>query len=100
MISQTASATPRSASPVLAVFLSGAPQITTDPRFTRHHNADETIDWDAVLAEPGWSTGQRILIRLAAALIGSQHLPADTLSAHLTGEQTNLVLAMCQAARR
>jgi hypothetical protein len=84
---------------VLTVFLNGAPQITTDQRFTRHQHADSTIDWDGILAEPGWSTGQRVLIKLAAALTGNQHLVSDDLSAHLTRQQTNLVLAMCQAAR-
>lgn len=90
---------PRPGSPVLAVFLEGAPQITADPRFTRHLRADGSVDWDAVLAEPGWSGGQRLLIRLAAALSGSRQIPSDALSAHLTGRQTQLVLAMCRAAR-
>lgn len=84
---------------VLTVFLNGAPQITTDQRFARHQHADGTIDWDDILAEPGWSTGQRILIKLAAALTGNQHLPCDDLGANLTRRQTDLVLAMCQAAR-
>ncbi|MEZ0107441.1 hypothetical protein ABH920_001433 [Catenulispora sp. EB89] len=84
---------------VLTVFLNGAPQITTDERFTRHQHADGAINWDGILAEPGWSTGQRILIKLAAALTGNQHLPPDNLSAHLTRQQTDLVLAMCRTAR-
>jgi hypothetical protein len=80
------------------VFLDGAPQITTDPRFTRHLGADGTVEWNAVLDEPGWSSGQRLLIRLAAALSGNQQMPSDALGANLTGRQTDLVLAMCQAA--
>ena len=84
---------------VLAVFRNGAPQITTDQRFTCHQRADGTINWDGILAEPGWSTGQRILIKIAATLTGNQNLPPDDLGAHLTRQQTDLVLAMCQAAR-
>lgn len=87
-------------SPVLEVFLGGAPHIAADPRFTGHMRPDGTIDWDAVVAEPGWSDGQRMLIQLAAALCGAGHVPAGALGAHLTGAQTSLVLAMCQAARR
>lgn len=83
---------------VLAVFRNGAAQITGDPRFVRHQRTDNTIDFDAVLAEPGWSNGQRALIRLAAALSGNQNLPPDALSAHLTGRQIDLVLEMCHAA--
>jgi hypothetical protein len=46
-----------------------------------HQHADGTINCDGILDEPGWSTGQRILIKLAAALTGNQHYP-DHLSAH------------------
>jgi hypothetical protein len=53
-----------------------------------------------VLAEPGWIDGQRMLIQLAAALCGDGHVPTGSLGAHLTGSQTSLVLAMCQASRR
>ena len=83
---------------VLAVFRDGAPQIAADPRFTRHQLADGTVDFAAALAEPGWSAGQRVLIRLASALSGNQNLPPEALSAHLTGRQADLVLAMCRVA--
>jgi hypothetical protein len=53
-----------------------------------------------VVEEPGWSEGQRMLIQLAAALCGAGHVPQGALGAHLTGAQTSLVLAMCQATRR
>ncbi|HTJ69908.1 MAG TPA: hypothetical protein VL551_20395 [Actinospica sp.] len=53
-----------------------------------------------MLAEPGWIDGQRMLIQLAAALCGDGHVPTGSLGAHLTGSQTSLVLAMCQASRR
>lgn len=88
------------ASPVLGVFLDGAPQIAADERFARHHRSDGAVAWDGVLAEPGWSAGQRLLIGLAAALCGSGEVPPGALGAHLTGRQTDLVLAMCRAARR
>ena len=91
---------PFPASPVLEVFLRGAPQIAADPRFTAHTRPDGTVDWDAVAREPGWSEGQRVLIQLAAALCGAGHVPEGALGAHLTGAQTSLVLAMCRAARR
>lgn len=86
--------------PVLDVFLRGEPQIAGDPRFTRHLRADAGVNWNGVLAETGWSQGQRVLISLAAALCGHGQVPPGSLSAHLTGRQTSLVLAMCQAARR
>jgi hypothetical protein len=53
-----------------------------------------------VLAEPGWSDGQRVLIQLAAALCGAGDVPSGALGAHLTGGRRSLVLAMCQASRR
>jgi hypothetical protein len=84
---------------VLETFLAGAAQITAHERFTRHLHADGQVDWDGVLAEPGWSDGQRVLIQLAAALCGCGQVPPGAFSAHLTGPQTDLVLAMCQAAR-
>jgi hypothetical protein len=90
---------PHTCPPALAVFLDGAPQISTDPRFTGHRHS-HTVDWDGVLAEPGWSPGQRVLITLAAALTGDGQVPPEAISAYLTGRQTDLVLAMCQAARR
>lgn len=83
---------------VLSVFTRGAPHITADPRFTRHHHPAGGVDYHAVLSEPGWSPGQRALISLAAALSGCENLPPEQLSAHLTGHQTQLMLAMCQAA--
>ena len=86
--------------PVLEVFLRGAPQIAADPRFTDHVRRDGCIDWDGVLSEVGWSDGQRVLVQLAAALCGGGAVPAGTFGAHLTGSQTDLVLAMCRAARR
>ena len=89
----------KNATSVLEVFLRGAPRIGGDPRFTVHLQPDGTVDWDGVLAERGWSDGQRILIQLAAALCGVGHVPPGALGAHLTGSQTSLVLAMCQAAR-
>lgn len=92
-----APATPGAAS-VLAVFDHGAPQITADPRFARHRRPAGGVDYRAVLAESGWSPGQRALISLAAALSGSEDLPPEQISAHLTGHQTRLMLAMCQAA--
>ena len=92
-----APATPRAAA-VLAALAHGAPQITTDPRFARHHRPGRGGDYPAVLTEPGWSPGQRALINLAAALSGHPGLPAEHLSAHLTGRQTRLALAMCHAA--
>ncbi len=92
-----APAAPGAAS-VLAVFSHGAPQITTDPRFARHRDPGGGVDYRAVLAEPGWSPGQRALISLAAALSGYEDLPPEQLSAHLTGRQSELMLAMCQAA--
>jgi hypothetical protein len=88
------------ASPVLEVFLDGAPQIAADARFARHVRPDGAVVWEKVLAESGWSAGQRVLIGLAAALCGSGDVPPGTLGAHLTGRQTDLVLAMCRAARR
>ena len=91
---------PRTHSPVLEVFLRGAPQIVADPRFTDHVQTDGTVDWDAVLGASGWSDGQRILIQLAAALCGGGQVPPGDFGAHLTGRQTSLILAMCQAARR
>jgi len=87
-------------SPVLEVFHAGAPQITTDEHFTRHIRVDGAVAWDAVLDEPGWSRGQRVLISIAAALCADGQLPAGPLGAYLTGPQTSLVLAMCRAARR
>ena len=87
------------AASVLAVFSDGAPQITADPRFARHRRPAGGVDYRAVLAEPGWSPGQRALISLAAALSGCSDVPSEQLSAHLTGRQSRLVLAMCQAAR-
>lgn len=92
-----APAGPRAAS-VLAVLSHGAPQITTDPRFARHHRPGQGVDYQAVLAEPDWSPGQRALISLAAALSGHSDLPTEQLSAYLTGRQSKLILAMCQAA--
>jgi hypothetical protein len=92
--------TPPGCPPVLGVFLRGAPQITGDARFADHRGPDGTVDWAGVLAEAGWSDGQRMLIQLAAALCGEGHVPAGSLGAHLTGSQTSLVLAMCQASRR
>lgn len=53
-----------------------------------------------MLAERGWSGGQRVLLQLAAALCGAGSVPSGAFSAHLTGRQASLVLAMCQAARR
>lgn len=84
---------------VLETFLDGAPQITTHERFVRHRHPCGRVDWDAVLAEPGWSDGQRVLIQLAAALCGGGSVPSGAFGAHLTGAQTDLVLAMCRAAR-
>lgn len=91
---------PPGRSPALEVFLRGAPQIAGDPRFTDHLRPDGTVDWDGVLAQPGWSDGQRVLIQLAAALCGDGRVPAGPLGAHLTGSQTSLMLAMCRASRR
>ncbi|NUP52638.1 MAG: hypothetical protein HOW97_35755 [Catenulispora sp.] len=90
----------RTAARVLAAFFDGAPHIAGDQRFTRHQYADGAIDWDAVLSEPGWSTGQQLLIKLAAALTGHHQVPPDALGAHLTGRHSDLVLAMCRAARQ
>lgn len=84
---------------VLETFHTGAAQITEHERFTRHRLPNADVDWDGVLAEPDWSPGQRVLIQLAAALCGHGQLPSGSLGAHLTGAQTDLVLAMCQAAR-
>ena len=92
--------TPPRCPPVLEAFLRGAPQIAGDTRFADHLRPDGTVDWDRVLAESGWSNGQRMLIQLAAALCGDGHVPAGSLGAHLTAGQTSLVLAMCQASRR
>jgi hypothetical protein len=41
-----------------------------------------------------------MLIQLAAALCGGGPVPSGALGAHLTGDQTSLVLAMCEASRR
>jgi len=70
--------TPATRPTALTMFLNGAPHITTDQRFTCHQDADGTINGDGIVAEPGWSAGQRILIKLAAALTGNQHLPPPT----------------------
>jgi len=51
-----------------------------------------------VLAEPGWSQSQRVLISIAAALCADAQAPTGRLGAYLTGPQTSLVLAMCRAA--
>jgi hypothetical protein len=88
------------ASRVFEVFRTGAPQIASDARFIRHLRPDGGVDWQAVPDEPGWNTGQRVLIALAAALCGSGNIPPGALGAHLTGQQTDLVLAMCRAAAR
>jgi hypothetical protein len=82
---------------VLEVFLAGARQITDHARFTRHRT-DGQVDWNGVLAEPGWSTGQRALIQTAAVLCGAGPANFGALGAHLTGPQCDLVLAMCRAA--
>jgi hypothetical protein len=95
----TGGTAPPAGTRVLRTFLDGAPQIAEDERFARHLRPGARVDWDGVLAESGWSSGQRVLIQLAAALCGAGEVPPGTLGAHLTGRQTDLVLAMCRAAR-
>jgi hypothetical protein len=97
--SATPAPRPRTDSPVLEVFVRGAPQIAADPRFTDHVDSDGTVDWDRVLGAPGWSDEHRVLIQLAA-LCGDGRVPPGAFGAYLTGRQTSLVLAMCQAARQ
>jgi alkylhydroperoxidase/carboxymuconolactone decarboxylase family protein YurZ len=60
---------------VFEAFNAGAPQITTNDRFTRHIRADGGVKWDDVLAEPGWSQSQRVLISIAAALCADARRP-------------------------
>lgn len=43
--------------------------IGATPAFTAHVETDGNVDYLAVLANPRWSTGELVLIRVAAALM-------------------------------
>ena len=80
MAPQAADTSPRAThahARVLETFLDCAPQIAAHERFTRHLHPGARVDWDGVLAEDGWSDGQRLLIQLAAAPCGNGRVPPE-----------------------
>ena len=55
-----------------AVLVAQAPEITEDPRFLAHTDpATGAITWEAILAEPGWSPADALLIEAAAMFAGT-----------------------------
>ena len=82
----------------VAVLLGFEP-VAADKRFAAHVDRDG-INWDAVLADETWSTGERFLIATAAGLWSGRPHGADVCrSAFLDDDFYEVWLAMVTASR-